>query len=104
VTRLFHHKTGQPVDVPLTDNGTPLLPELCDRFEFLWRLYRWTGAQHYRDAVITTLIHLLDATLQVGPLTVTREPDRHQNVHLPWKVSNFAKHMAEIREVVSTTP
>ena len=37
--------------------GAPKFPQTAV-FEFLWRLYRRTGQQPYRDAVITTLTHL----------------------------------------------
>jgi uncharacterized protein YyaL (SSP411 family) len=37
--------------------GAPKFPQ-TPVFEFLWRLYRRTGNQHYREAVVTTLTHL----------------------------------------------
>ena len=39
VARLVHHKTGEPVGVPLfDDDGTTLFPELCDRLDASRRL------------------------------------------------------------------
>jgi uncharacterized protein YyaL (SSP411 family) len=37
--------------------GAPKFPQV-PVFDFLWRLYRRTGNQHYRQAVTTTLTHL----------------------------------------------
>jgi integrase len=72
IARLRHHKTGEPVDVPLRDDdGTPLFPELCDR---------------------------LDATTRVGSLIVMREPRRGRNVHVPWNPKTFAKREKAIRD------
>ncbi|HEX2431553.1 MAG TPA: tyrosine-type recombinase/integrase [Aestuariivirgaceae bacterium] len=73
VARLVHHKTGQPVEVPLfDDDGTTLFPELCDR---------------------------LDASRRLGSVIVMRDqPDRFRKVHLPWKLDHFRHAFAEIRE------
>ena len=74
IARIFHHKTGELVDMPLHDeDGTALWPELMGR---------------------------LDATAKHGTLIVTRDrPDRRRKVHLPWKEDYFRHRVAEIREV-----
>src|SRR5262249_1311014 len=72
IARLVHHKTGEPVDVPLIDDdGTPLFPELCER---------------------------LDATPRRGSLIIMRDQPDRRKVHLPWKEDNFRHRFAEIRE------
>ena len=72
VARIFHHKTGELVDIPLYDeDGTVLWPELMER---------------------------LDATPRYGTLIVTRDRlDRRRKVHLPWKVDYFRHRVAAIR-------
>jgi hypothetical protein len=56
--RIFHHKTGEVVDLPLYDqDGSPLWPEIMER---------------------------LDAAPHLGTLIVTRDqPDLRRKVHLP---------------------
>jgi hypothetical protein len=72
IARLVHHKTGEPVDVPLIDDdGTLLFPELCER---------------------------LDATPRRGSLIIMRDQPDRRKVHLPWKEDNFRRRFAEIRE------
>jgi integrase len=73
VARIFHHKTGELVDIPLFDeDGTLLWPELMER---------------------------LDTAPRYGTLIVTRERlDRRRKVHLPWKVDHFRHRFAAIRE------
>jgi len=72
VARIFHHKTGELVDIPLYDeDGTVLWPELIER---------------------------LDATTRYGTLIVTRDRlDRRRKVHLPWKEDHFRHRFAAIR-------
>jgi integrase len=74
IARIFHHKTGELVDMPLHDeDGTALWPELMER---------------------------LDAAAKHGTLIVTRDRlDRQRKVHLPWKQDYFRHRVAEIREV-----
>jgi hypothetical protein len=71
--KVFHHKTGALVTVPLTDDdGTALWPEITAR---------------------------LDSAPRHGTLIVTREtPDRRRKAHLPWKEDYFRKRVAAIRE------
>jgi Phage integrase family len=73
VARIFHHKTGELVDIPLFDEDRTLLwPELMER---------------------------LDTAPRYGTLIVTRERvDRRRKVHLPWKEDHFRHRFAEIRE------
>jgi integrase len=73
IARIFHHKTGELVDMPLHDeDGTALWPELMER---------------------------LDATTKHGTLIVTRDRiDRRRKVHLPWNENYFRHRVAEIRE------
>jgi hypothetical protein len=70
--KIFHHKTGELVDVPLYDpDGTALWPEIMNR---------------------------LDAAPRHGTLIITRDrPDRLRNTHLPWKIDYFRHRVAEIR-------
>jgi hypothetical protein len=76
--RLRHHKTGEPVEVPLVDDdGTPLFPELCER---------------------------LDATPRSGSLIVMREPNRIRKLSMPWKPQKFAETVAEIRAAAGLDP
>lgn len=72
VARIFHHKTGQLVDLPLYDeDGTVLWPELMER---------------------------LDTATRYSTLSVTRDrPDRRRKVHLPWKEDYFRHRVADIR-------
>jgi integrase len=72
VARIFHHKTGELVDIPLYDeDGTVLWPELMER---------------------------LDATPRQGTLIVTRDRlDRRRKVHLPWRADYFRHRVAAIR-------
>ena len=73
VARIFHHKTGELVDIPLLDeDGTPLWPELMER---------------------------LDTAPRYGTLIVTRDRlDRRRRVHLPWKEDYFRHRVANIRD------
>ena len=73
VARIFHHKTGELVDIPLFDeDGTPLWPELMER---------------------------LDDAPRYGTLIVTRDRlDRRRKVHLPWKERYFRRRFADIRK------
>jgi hypothetical protein len=70
--RIFHHKTGELVDLPLYDeDGTALWPELMAR---------------------------LDAAPRRGTLIITRDqPDRQRKVYLPWQLDNFRHQVAVIR-------
>jgi hypothetical protein len=72
VARIFHHKTGKLVDIPLYDEDrTVLWPELMER---------------------------LDAQPRYGTLIVTRDRlDRRRKVHLPWKEDHFRHRVANIR-------
>ncbi len=72
VARIFHHKTGELVDIPLYDeDGTVLWPELMER---------------------------LDAAPRYSTLIVTRDrSDRRRGIHLPWKVDYFRHRVAAIR-------
>jgi hypothetical protein len=73
IARIFHHKTGELVDMPLRDeDGTALWPELTER---------------------------LDSAIKHGTLIVMRDrPDRRRKVHLPWKEDYFRHRVAEIRK------
>lgn len=73
LVRVFHHKTGELVELPLFDgDGTELWPELMAR---------------------------LDAMPRRGSLIVTRnQPDRRRKVHLPWEVDYFRHRVAAVRE------
>jgi hypothetical protein len=75
IVRIFHHKTGKLVDMPLYDeDGTVLWPELMDR---------------------------LDSTPRNGTLIVTRDrADRHRKLNLPWKPDYFASR----RDLSATVP
>lgn len=72
IARIFHHKTGELVDIPLYDeDGTVLWPELMAR---------------------------LDAAPGYGTLIVMRDRlDRRRKIHLPWKVDYFRHRVAAIR-------
>ena len=71
--RIFHHKTGELVEVPLyDDDGSLLWPDLVPR---------------------------LDTEPRVGTLLVMRnKPDRKRNVHLPWATSanNPVRHVQRV--------
>jgi integrase len=73
IARIFHHKTGELVDMPLHDEDrTALWPELTER---------------------------LDSAIKHGTLIVMRDrPDRRRKVHLPWKEDYFRHRVAEIRK------
>jgi hypothetical protein len=79
IVRIFHHKTGEVVDMPLYDTDrSPLWPELMER---------------------------LDGLTRHGTLIVTRdEPDRFKGVRLPWKKRHFARKVAEIRSLAGINP
>ena len=64
VARIFHHKTGKLVDIPLYDeDGTVLWPELMER---------------------------LNSAPRYGTLIVTRDRlDRRRKLHLPWQEDYF---------------
>ena len=70
--RIFHHKTGELLDLPLYDvDDTALWPELMQR---------------------------LDKAPRRGTLIVTRdEPDRRRKIHLRWDENYFRHRVAEIR-------
>jgi hypothetical protein len=72
IVRIFHHKTGKLVDMPLYDaDGTVLWPELIGR---------------------------LDSAPRNGTLIVTRDrADRHRKLNLPWKPDYFRHRVAAIR-------
>jgi hypothetical protein len=71
--RIFHHKTGELIDLPLLDDdGTPLWPELTDR---------------------------LDRAVRRGTLIVMRDrPDARRKIHLPWNEHHFRHRVAAIRK------
>lgn len=83
--RIFHHKNGEIVEVPLYDvDGTDLWPDLVPR---------------------------LDSQLPTGTLLVMRDrPDRKRKLHLPWATSaiNPVRHVqrivAKIREAAGLPP
>lgn len=79
LVRIFHHKTGAPVDMPLLDeDGDDLWPDLTAR---------------------------LDASDRHGTLIITRdEPDRFKQVRLPWKKRHFLRTVAKIRKVAGIDP
>jgi integrase len=79
VVRVFHHKTGEMVSLPLFDeDGTALWPELMTR---------------------------LDAAPHRGTLIVTRdEPDRNRKIHLPWGEDYFRHRVAAIRAAAGIDP
>lgn len=73
IVKIWHHKTGAEVDVPLYDlDGSELWPELMTR---------------------------LDGSERHGTLIVTRDvADRTRRVHLPWEEDYFRHRVAAIRE------
>jgi hypothetical protein len=79
VARVWHHKTGELVDVPLyDDDGTALWPELMAR---------------------------LDGAPRLGTLIVMRDsPDRRRKVHLPWKEDYFRHRIAAHRDRAGLDP
>jgi hypothetical protein len=79
IARIYHHKTGELVEMPLYDeDGTVLWPELMSR---------------------------LDATTRRGMLIVMRDqPDRRRKTYLPWKEDYFRHRVAEIRAAAGIDP
>lgn len=79
IARIWHHKTGELIDLPLfDDDGTALWPELMDR---------------------------LEKTERRGTLIVMRDrPDRRRKVHLPWLEDYFRHVVAKIREAAEIDP
>jgi hypothetical protein len=79
IARIFHHKTGELIDIPLfDDDGTALWPELMDR---------------------------LDAVPRRGTLIVIRETiDRRRNTYLQWKEDYFRHRFADIRVTAGIDP
>jgi hypothetical protein len=79
VVRVWHHKTGESVDVPLYDeDGTVLWPELMER---------------------------LDAAPRRGTLIVMRDQsDRRRKIHLPWKEDYFRHRVAALRAKAGLDP
>jgi hypothetical protein len=79
IVRIFHHKTGELVTLPLFDqDGTNVWPELTER---------------------------LDASPRRGTLIVTRDRlDRRRKLHLPWAERYFRRCVQEIREAAGIDP
>jgi hypothetical protein len=79
IVRIFHHKTGELVDLPLYDeDGSALWPEIMER---------------------------LDVAPRLGTLIITRDGlDRRRKTHLPWKADYFRHRVAEIREAAGIDP
>ncbi|MDP4024495.1 hypothetical protein Q8W71_17870 [Methylobacterium sp. NEAU 140] len=79
IVRVFHHKTGELVEVPLFDtDGTALWPEIMDR---------------------------LDGATRRGTLIVIREqPDRWTKQHMPWQIDYFRHRVAETRAAAGIDP
>jgi Phage integrase family len=79
IARIFHHKTGELIDIPLfDDDGTPLWPELMDR---------------------------LDVAARRGTLVVIRETlDRRRKTHLQWKEDYFRHRVADVRTAAGIDP
>jgi hypothetical protein len=77
--RIFHHKTGELIDLPLYDeDGTALWPELTSR---------------------------LDTACRRGTLIVTRDrPDNRRKVHLPWDEHYFRHRVAALRAAAALAP
>jgi hypothetical protein len=78
--RVFHHKTGELVELPLYDeeDGSPLWPEIMVR---------------------------LDGAQRLGVLIVTRDvEDRRRKTHLPWQPDYFRHRVAAIREAAGIDP
>jgi hypothetical protein len=79
MARIWHHKTGELVDLPLYDeDGTALWPELVER---------------------------LDGMERRGTLVVMRDrPDRRRKIHLPWKEDYFRHVVADHRKEAGLDP
>jgi hypothetical protein len=79
IARIYHHKTGELVEMPLYDvDGTVLWPELIER---------------------------LDATARRGTLIVTRDkPDRQRKTYLPWREDYFRHRVAQLRTAADIDP
>lgn len=79
LARIFHHKTGTLVEIPLYDeDGTALWPEITDR---------------------------LDSASRYGTLIVTRtRKDRRRKIHLPWTEHYFRHRVAAIRDAAGINP
>lgn len=79
VVRIWHHKTGEQVDLPLYDeDGTALWPELMER---------------------------LDSATRRGTLIVMRDkPDRRTKTFLPWKEDYFRHIVADHRKAAGLDP
>jgi len=77
--KIFHYKTGEPVDMPLLDDeGTSLWPELTSR---------------------------LDSIERHGTLIVTRDvADRFKQIRLPWKKRHFLRTASKIRKAAGIDP
>ncbi len=77
--RIFHHKTGELIDLPLFDeDGTDLWPELTER---------------------------LDKAIRRGTLIVMRDkPDRRRKTFLPWNEHYFRHRVAAIRGAAGIDP
>jgi hypothetical protein len=77
--RIFHHKTGELIDLPLfDDDGTVLWPELTGR---------------------------LDHTVRRGTLIVMRDrPDKRRKTFLTWNEHSFRHRVADIREAAGIDP
>jgi len=79
VAKIWHHKTGAVIDLPLFDaDGSALWPELMSR---------------------------LDSAPRHGTLLVMRDrPDPKRKIHLPWKEDYFRHVVAEIRDAAGIDP
>jgi hypothetical protein len=79
IARIFHHKTGELIDIPLfDDDGTALWPELMER---------------------------LDSAPRRGTLIVIREKvDRRRKTYLQWKEDYFRHCFAKIRTAARIDP
>ena len=77
--RIFHHKTGELIDLPLYDvDGTALWPELIER---------------------------LDGAVRHGTLMITRDQlDKRRKAYLPWREDYFRHRVAEIRTAREIDP
>jgi hypothetical protein len=77
--RIFHHKTGELIDLPLYDyDGTALWPELTER---------------------------LDAAARRGTLIVMHDrADRRRKVFLPWNEHHFRHRVAAHRATAGVDP
>jgi hypothetical protein len=79
IAKIWHHKTGAEVDLPLFDDaGLPLWPELMER---------------------------LDGLERRGTLIVMRDnEDRTKKTFLPWKEDYFRHRVADIRAAAEIDP